>query len=163
MAAHTAHSDAVGAVDLRASSGSRVSCVRVGCTCALPRNGQVYGERNQTLAEKSGAHTACGSRGPLRAWRRAGGGWARREGSHRREVLVAAEPSQRSRARAWCPEWCPHEHTNSPADRGGARHRDLWPRPDEGWNRAEPSSPCHSRCRLFFATERWRRSFLRRK
>eukprot|EP01046_Picozoa_sp_COSAG06_P024879 COSAG06_NODE_2056_length_7720_cov_5.135678_1_plen_172_part_00 len=39
----------------------------------------------------------------------------------------------------------------------------LRPRPDEGWNRAEPSSPCHSRCRLFFATERWRRSFLRRK
>ena len=31
----------------------------------------------------------------------------------------------------------------------------LRPRPDEGWNRAEPSSPCHSRCRLFFAAERW--------
>ena len=117
----------------------------------------------QTLAEKSGAHTGCGSRGPLRAWRRAGGGWARREGSHRREVLVAAEPSQRSRARAWRPEWCPHEHTNSPTDRGGARHRDLRPRPDEGWNRAEAASSCHSRCRLFFAAERWRRSFFRRK
>ena len=115
------------------------------------------------LAEKSGGHTACGSRGPLRAWRRAGGGWARREGSHRREVLVAAEPSQRSRARAWRPEWCPHEHTNSPTDRGGARHRDLRPRPDEGWNRAEAASSCHSRCRLFFAAERWRRSFFRRK
>ena len=115
------------------------------------------------LAEKSGGHTGCGSRGPLRAWRRAGGGWARREGSHRREVLVAAEPSQRSRARAWCPKWCPHEHTNSPTDRGGARHRDLRPRPDEGWNRAEAASSCHSRCRLFFAAERWRRSFFRRK
>jgi hypothetical protein len=115
------------------------------------------------LAEKSGGHTGCGSRGPLRAWRRAGGGWARREGSHRREVLVAAEPSQRSRARAWRPEWCPHEHTNSPTDRGGARHRDLRPRPDEGWNRAEAASSCHSRCRLFFAAERWRRSFFRRK
>ena len=115
------------------------------------------------LAEKSGRHTDCGSRGPLRAWRRAGGGWARREGSHRREVLVAAEPSQRSRARAWRPEWCPHEHTNSPTDRGGARHRDLRPRPDEGWNRAEAASSCHSRCRLFFAAERWRRSFFRRK
>jgi hypothetical protein len=87
----------------------------------------------------------CGSRGPLRAWRRAGGGWARREGAHRQEVLVAAEPSQRSRARAWRPEWCPHEHTNSPTDRGGARHRDLRPRPDEGWNRAEAASSCHSR------------------
>ena len=139
MAARTAHSDAVGAVDLRASSGSRVSCVRVGCTCALPRNGQVT---VLYLAEKSGGHTGCGSRGPLRAWRRAGGGWARREGSHRREVLVATEPSQRSRARAWRPEWCPHEHTNSPTDRGGARHRDLRPRPDEGWNRAEAASSC---------------------
>ena len=97
------------------------------------------------LAEKSGGDTDCGSRGPLRAWRRAGGGWARREGSHRREVLVAAEPSQRSRARAWRPEWCPHEHTNSPTDRGGARHRDLRPRPDEGWNRAEAAASCHSR------------------
>ena len=53
---------------------------------------------------------------------------------------MAAEPSQRSRARAWRPEWCPHEHTNSPTDRGGARHRDLRPRPDEGWNRAEAAS-----------------------
>ena len=87
----------------------------------------------------------CGSRGPLRAWRRAGGGWARREGAHRQEVLVATEPSQRSRARAWRPEWCPHEHTNSPTDRGGARHRDLRPRPDEGWNRAEAAASCHSR------------------
>ena len=117
----------------------------------------------QTLAEISGGDMDCGSRGPLRAWRRAGGGWARREGAHRQEVLVAAEPSQRSRARAWRPEWCPHEHTNSPTDRGGARHRDLRPRPDEGWNRAEAASSCHSRCRLFFAAERWRRSFFRRK
>jgi hypothetical protein len=66
------------------------------------------------------------------------------------EVLVAAEPSQRSRPRAWRPEWCPHEHTNSPADRGGARHRDLWPRPDEGWNRAEAASSCHSRLSTLF-------------
>ena len=117
----------------------------------------------QTLAEISGGDMDCGSRGPLRAWRRAGGGWARREGAHRQEVLVAAEPSQRSRARAWRPEWCPHEHTNSPTDRGGARHRDLRPRPDEGWNRAEAASSCHSRCRLFFAAERWRRSDFRRK
>lgn len=123
----------------------------------------LFARKKLYLAEKSGGHTACGSRGPLRAWRRAGGGWARREGSHRWEVLVAAEPSQRSRARAWRPEWCPHEHTNSPADRGGARHRDLRPRPDEGWNRAEAASSCHSRCRLFFAAERWRRSFFRRK
>ena len=123
----------------------------------------LFARKKLYLAEKSGGDTGCGSRGPLRAWRRAGGGWARREGSHRREVLVAAEPSQRSRARAWCPEWCPHEHTNSPTDRGGARHRDLRPRPDEGWNRAEAASSCHSRCRLFFAAERWRRSFFRRK
>ena len=152
-------SDAVGAVDLRASSGSRVSCVRVGCWGSLPdcSPGKIY------LAEKSEGHMDCGSRGPLRAWRRAGGGWARREGAHRQEVLVAAEPSQRSRARAWRPEWCPHEHTNSPTDRGGARHRDLRPRPDEGWNRAEAASSCHSRCRLFFAAERWRRSDFRRK
>ena len=59
------------------------------------------------LAEKSGGHSGCGSRGPLRAWRRAGGGWARREGSHRREVLVAAEPSQRSRPRAGAPSGAP--------------------------------------------------------
>ena len=146
MAARTARSDAVGAVDLRASSGSWISCVRVGCWGPLP--GCSPGKKLY-LAEKSGAHMDCGSRGPLRAWRRAGGGWARREGAHRQEVLVAAEPSQRSRARAWRPEWCPHEHTNSPTDRGGARHRDLRPRPDEGWNRAEAASSCHSRCRLF--------------
>ena len=134
----------------------RPSGLQVRATEERPRSAQ-------TLAEQSGGHMDCGSRGPLRAWRRAGGGWARREGAHRQEVLVAAEPSQRSRPRAWRPEWCPHEHTNSPTDRGGARHRDLRPRPDEGWNRAEAASSCHSRCRLFFAAERWRRSFFRRK
>ena len=42
--------------------------------------------------------------------------WARREGSHHREVSVAAEPSQRSRPRAWRPEWCPRERANSPEE-----------------------------------------------
>ena len=115
------------------------------------------------LAEKSGWDTDCGSRGPLRAWRRAGGG------------------GLGERARTAGRFWWPPSRRNEAGQEHGAlsgapantRTRQLIaaaraivtlrPRPDEGWNRAEAASSCHSRCRLFFAAERWRRSFFRRK